>query len=122
MRNELIRREKQHAKGFNLISKTMIFCQEKNIPVYVMWTENQILPEISTNIGHHPSRSAELTTKPSPPAYRRQALGRGSGDGQVAGGALERDLITSKFKRLCLMRTLFPSTTLVKKTSQDPQF
>ena len=40
MRNELVRREKQHLKSLTLISKTLIFCQEKNIPVYVMWTKN----------------------------------------------------------------------------------
>ncbi len=40
LRIELFRREKQHSKSFNLISKTIIFCQEKNKPVYVMWTNN----------------------------------------------------------------------------------
>jgi hypothetical protein len=47
---------------------------------------------------------------------------RGLGDRQVAEGALERDLFTSKFKRLCLMRTLSPSTTMIEETSEDPQF
>jgi hypothetical protein len=54
LRNELVRREKQHSKSLNLISKTIIFCQEKNKPVYVMWTNNQILPEISVDMPPHP--------------------------------------------------------------------
>jgi hypothetical protein len=40
IRNDLLRREKRHSKSLNLISKTMIFCQEKNMPVYVMWNKN----------------------------------------------------------------------------------